>query len=89
MPDDDAGLTDEIVVELNPAPTEDSPGPDHIAMPPKPTKNSPISAWVDYCVGLGADRTYITHDTQHYVGVVTDPPLTKAQLIALATSLEG
>lgn len=99
----ESGLTDEARGELNPEPeTEESIAARtaaHVDTPKRPGKSAPIAKWVDYVVSLGADRTFVTEDTEH-VGweiedgrpvqvTVTEPALTKADLIALADRLGG
>ena len=61
MTTDDSGITDEVKVELNP---EDEPAASIEArlaqqeppLPSRPADSAPRSAWVDYCIALGADR---------------------------------
>lgn len=66
----------------------------------RPAKNASIEEWVDYVVSWGADREYVSKDTEHIsltldenlqpvTAMETHPALTKAQLIELADSLGG
>jgi hypothetical protein len=65
------------------------------AIPDRPADGAAKAKWVDYCVALGADRTFLTEDTEHGGGGadgnerITEPALTRDQLIELATRLGG
>lgn len=85
------GLTDEVVTTMNPPPRPD-PAP-HVR-PARPADDADDAAWVDYCVALGADREFLTCDTEHWTGdhhghLVTLPPVTGLDLRALAENLGG
>lgn len=90
MSTNDSGLRDQVVVELNPAdpePARDQPDP----IPARPATGDSKSAWVDYVVALGADRTFVTADTEHFGGIDygIEPGFTRQQLIDLADRLGG
>lgn len=61
-------------------------------VPPRPADDAAEDAWVDYCVALGADGG-IARGTLHWDGevgeVLVAAPLTKAELVELATRLGG
>src|SRR3954468_22954913 len=54
-------------------------------IPARPADGAAKAKWVDYCVALGADRTFLTSDTEHYDAdandVVTEPALSRDELI--------
>jgi hypothetical protein len=61
-------------------------------IPDRPADGATKAKWVDYCVALGADRTFLTSDTEHNDGtgtIVTEPALTRDELIELADRLGG
>lgn len=94
MATDDAGLTDEVLVELNPAPDREPP-PQLPALPERPADDAGRAAWVAYVVALGADETFVENETEHWEGpldsgeLITLPALTDAELVELADSLGG
>lgn len=66
----------------------------------RPAESAGKAEWVKYCVKWGADKAYISGDTDHVkltfnedmqpvTEVETHPGLTKDQLMELATSLGG
>lgn len=89
MAEDDTRLTDpDTRVELNPDPAVDELAvrrnlPD---LPARPADTAAKAVWVDYVVALGADRTFVSGDTEHFDpaavpddlddGVLVDPGLT-------------
>lgn len=106
MATDNNQMTDEVVVEHNGEAVvgahPDDPNYAYDNLPSledaKPAESASVSAWVDYCVSLGADRTFLTEETVHHDHVaadgqtnvyVTEPKLTKAELQELATRLGG
>lgn len=94
MSGDSAGLSDEVHAELNPAdplaPQDQAP-----SVPARPADGAPKARWADYVVALGADRAFVSADTQHWEGdkdtgrLVTLPGLTRDELIDLADRLGG
>jgi hypothetical protein len=88
---DGAGLTDEVYAELNPTGPEPDYGPQADPIPARPANSAGVAAWVDYVVALGADRDFVTSDTQHFRGgeYATAPAFTRERLIALADRLGG
>lgn len=95
MATDDAGLTDEVFVELNPAPDDTEPPPQLPALPERPADDADRSEWVTYVVALGADASFVEAETEHWEGPldsgepITLPALTDAELVELADSLGG
>ena len=91
MSSDSSGLTDEVSAELNPMGAEPGYGPQPDPIPDRPADGASKDAWVGYVVALGADRTYVTGETEHFErdAYVIDPGLTRAQLIELADRLGG
>lgn len=87
----DSGLRDDLVAELNPAGPEPDYGPQPEPIPARPADGAAKDAWVDYVVALGADRTFVTMDTEHFdgTGYAAEPGLSRAGLIALADRLGG
>lgn len=83
---DSAGLTDEVHVTLNGVPLGQSQ-----PIPSRPADGASVAAWVDYVVALGADRTFVTADTEHFDGNerVVAAPLRRGDLIELADRLGG
>lgn len=88
MTADSAGLTDEIFVEVN--------GIAHgqlAPLPDRPAGGAGEEVWIDYVVALGADREFVSGDTDHFDvaegSVITEPGLTEPELIALADRLGG
>lgn len=92
MANDGAGLSDEVQADLNPA---DEPAPEGRSdpIPDRPADGAAKAKWVDYVVALGADRDFISGDTEHYDagadGMVTLPALTRDDLRDLADRLGG
>lgn len=83
-------MEDSVTVELT------SPGENLPPVGDRPADGAPTAAWVDYCVDLGADRTYLTQTTLHFDHLEADgatatyleePKFTKSQLIDLADRL--
>ena len=95
MATDDAGLTDEVTVELNPGPDDGPATPQLPALPERPADDAGRAAWVAYVVALGAEEQFVDNDTEHWEGpldsgeLVTLPALTDAELMELAASLGG
>jgi hypothetical protein len=87
----DSGLADEVMVELNPPGPEPDYGPQPAAIPDRPADGASKDAWIEYVVALGADRTFVTSDTEHFAGegYKTEPGLSRPQLIQLADRLGG
>jgi hypothetical protein len=86
----DSGLRDGVTVDLNPgggAPAEHAAP----AIPERPADGASKDVWIDYVVELGADRGFVTGDTEHFDrdGYTVEPGLTRSQLIALADRLGG
>lgn len=51
------GLSDSLIVRLNPEPEPEQPPADQPApIPPRPDGGDDAGTWVDYVVALGADR---------------------------------
>lgn len=88
---DSSGLTDEVNAEVNSSSSAPDHGPQASPIPDRPADGASKDAWVDYVVALGADRTYVTGETEHFDrdAYVIDPGLTRAQLIELADRLGG
>lgn len=102
MSSDSSGLRDEVHAALdNP---DDDPGFEVFEaargntdqaepVPGRPADGAPKWKWVDYCVALGADRTFISENTEHYDdehgGMVTESALARDDLIDLADRLGG
>jgi hypothetical protein len=86
--DDGAGLTDEVQVFVNGEPHGVA-----VPLPDRPGKGVGKDVWVDYVVALGADRAFVTGGNRRFDtesgDLVTDPSLTKDELIALADRLGG
>jgi hypothetical protein len=63
------------------------------SIPDRPADSAAKAEWVDYAVALGADRTYIDGDTEHYdendEAYHTDSGLTVSDLRELADRLGG
>jgi hypothetical protein len=94
MAKDEAGLTDEFKIELNPVDGEEEErSPQLPAIPDRPKDSASVADWVTYLVALGADETFLTQRTEHWdtergrLGEV--PPLNKDVLIKLADHLES
>lgn len=86
----DGGLRDDVSAELNPTgDPDDSPQPECIS--DRPGANAATETWVDYAVSLGASREFLTTDTKHFdgEGYVTEPPLSREDLVKLADRLGG
>jgi hypothetical protein len=67
---DESGITDEVKVELNPkdepaASTEARLAQQEPSLPSRPADSASKSAWVDYVVALGADRS-VAEDLRYY-----------------------
>jgi hypothetical protein len=88
---DGSGLSDEVHAELNPTGSDPDRGPQADPIPERPAASADKAAWVDYVVALGADRTFVTEDTEHFDGVEygIEPGFTRQQLIDLADRLGG
>lgn len=88
---DGAGLTDEVYVELNQNGPEPDYGPQPDPIPARPDDDADLEVWVDYVVALGADRDFVTEDTQHFKDerYATAPAFSRERLIALADRLGG
>ena len=90
---DSAGLSDEVIAELNPPP-EGPPRPGQLdPLPERPADSASKAKWVDYVIALGADRGFVEGDTEHYDAIeeamVTLPGLTRDELQDLADRLMG
>jgi hypothetical protein len=91
MSNDSSGLSDEVHAEINPT----GPGPDNGPQPEpigdRPADGASTAAWVDYCVALGADRTFLTEETGHFDGggYARESKFGRGDLIALADRLGG
>lgn len=71
MNTDDSGMSDEIIVELNPAsdPVAEAEAATKAAaraLTARPADKDPKSDWVRYCVALGASESYLAAETVHY-----------------------
>lgn len=99
-----AKVTDGAVGELNPEDETDSEREARLAetepaTPARPAKSAKVEQWVEYAVALGADRTFVTEETTHTAWrlnagrpeeyQLTEPALTRAELIELADRLGG
>lgn len=91
MSSDSSGLADEVISDLNPSDPEPDRGLQPAPIPDRPADGAGKDAWVDYVVALGADRPFVTADTEHFdgEGYTTEPSFTRAQLIQLADRLSG
>lgn len=93
MSGDDSGLTDEVIVQINPSGSHDETGLQADPIPIRPADGADKAAWIEYVVSLGADRGFVTGDTEHYDShedaMVTTPGLSKPQLADLAARLGG
>lgn len=99
MANENSGLSDDVQAstfgDADPAASEaarqatDQPDP----IPDRPADGATKAKWVDYCVALGADRTFLISDTEHFDAEagepVTEPALTRDDLIDLADRLGG
>lgn len=89
---DGSGMTDSVNAALN---DDDEPdrGEQPQAIPDRPADGAPKAKWVDYVVALGADRTFVTEDTEHHDAelgeAATEPGLSRDELIELADRLGG
>lgn len=90
---DASGMTDEVSAELNPAGPEPDYGSQPESVPERPADGASRAKWVDYVVALGADRAFVTSDTEHHDAAtgrtVTEPALGRDELIELADRLGG
>jgi hypothetical protein len=91
MSTSDSGLRDGVDAELNPADGGPDYGPQADSIPDRPADAASTEKWVDYVVTLGASRPMVTGETEHFDGseYVTEPSLSRAQLIELADRLGG
>jgi hypothetical protein len=93
MADDRSGISDGAQADLNPTGPDPDNGPQPDPIPDRPADGATKAKWADYCVALGADRTFITSDTEHFDAdaneAVTEPALTRDELIELADRLGG
>ncbi|MET0426277.1 MAG: hypothetical protein ABW046_20580 [Actinoplanes sp.] len=91
MATNDSGLSDEVQVELNPTGPEPDRGRQPDPIPDRPAEGAGRDKWVHYVVALGADRTYVTAETEHFDGVeyVAESSLSRPDLIELANRLGG
>lgn len=91
MSTNDSGLRDDVSADLNPSGSRPDNGPQPAPIPDRPAAGASKDVWVDYVVALGADRTFVTTDTEHFDGdgYAIEPGLTRPQLIDLADRLGG
>lgn len=97
MTTDGAGLTDEVIPELNPPPAEVTDAEPGLH---RPADSASKADWVEYVVALGADRAAVAGESEHWDPTavasggtggdyVRAPELTKAELVELADRLNG
>jgi hypothetical protein len=66
MATNNAGVSDEVIHELNPTGPEPDYGPQADPIPERPADGATKAKWVDYCEALGANRAMLLGEVQHY-----------------------